>query len=86
MDVPAAKDKDGGGVHGTYVINLRVCIEDVGQRRIGSDLWGAKENGCGGEGREEGEVEEKEENGQAKGEDPKSVVMPVEVFVGPRDS
>lgn len=37
------------------------------------------------EGRGEDEVEEKE-NGQAKGEDPKSVVVPVEVFVGPRDS
>lgn len=49
MDIPAAKDEDGGGGHETWVINSRgVCIVDVGQRRVESDLREKKENGGGG--------------------------------------
>jgi hypothetical protein len=46
---------------------------------------GRKRENRGGGGEEDG-VEEKEENRPSKGGDPKSVVMPVEVFVGSRDS
>ena len=39
MGIPSAKDEDGGDGHETWDINLRgVCVEDVGQRRVESDL------------------------------------------------
>lgn len=75
MDIPGAKDEDGGGCHETWGINLRgVCVENVGQRRVGR---GWRERRIEVDGREEDGVEEKE-NRPSKGGDPKSVVMPVE--------
>ena len=42
MGIPAAKDEDGGGGHETWGINLRgVCVENVGQRRVGGS-WQEK--------------------------------------------
>jgi len=39
MDILGAKDEDGSGGHETWGINLRgVCVENVGQRRVG-DGW-----------------------------------------------
>jgi len=41
MNIPSAKDEDGGGGHETWGINLRgVCVEDVGQRRVESGWQG----------------------------------------------
>ena len=45
MDIPGAKDENGGGGHETRDINLRgVCVEEVGRRRVESDLRGKGEN------------------------------------------